>query len=339
MPDGRGGPPTRAAPVARGRGEMPGHGSLAQIQRTRMLDAMVRAACEYGAANVTVAHVTRRAGVSRRTFYELFDDSQDCLLAAIDEALARARQRVSPVYHGVQGGWRAQVRAGLVALLGFLDEHPDTARLLIVEWLATGPRGLAGRQRTLERVARVLDDGHAARRVDGSISPELLAESTIGGVVSVLHNRLSGERGGALLELTNPLMGLIVLPYLGVAAARGELERPVPATTVNGRRESDLENPFKDLDMRLTYRTTRVLAAVATHPGGSNRKIAEAADIGDQGQISKLLRRLCGLGLLENTGAGSLMRGEPNAWVLSARGMRLEQALRVEQVAQRAPTL
>ncbi len=58
--------------------------------------------------------------------------------------------------------------------------------------------------------------------------------------------------------------------------------------------------------MRLTYRTMRVLLAVAAHPGGSNRQVADGPGISDQGQISKLLARLHGLGLIENTGAGSV---------------------------------
>jgi hypothetical protein len=78
--------------------------------------------------------------------------------------------------------------------------------------------------------------------------------------------------------------------------------------------------------MRLTYRTVRVLMAVAAQPGGSNRQVADESGIGDQGQISKLLARLHGLGLIENTGAGSV-RGAPNSWVLTAKGWDVQGAL------------
>lgn len=43
-------------------------------------------------------------------------------------------------------------------------------------------------------------------------------------------------------------------------------------------------------------------------------------------QISKLLTRLHGLGLIENTGAGS-MRGAPNSWVLTPKGWEVQGAL------------
>lgn len=78
--------------------------------------------------------------------------------------------------------------------------------------------------------------------------------------------------------------------------------------------------------MRLTYRTARVLHAVAAHPGGSNRGIGEHAGIYDQGQISKLLGRLERIGLLANTGVGHT-KGEPNAWRLTALGERVAEQL------------
>jgi hypothetical protein len=79
------------------------------------------------------------------------------------------------------------------------------------------------------------------------------------------------------------------------------------------------QDPLRELDMRLTYRTVRVLRSVAASPGSSNRVVADGAGIADQGQISKLLRRLQGLGLIENVGADPA-RGEPNAWTLTQRG-------------------
>jgi AcrR family transcriptional regulator/DNA-binding MarR family transcriptional regulator len=315
---------------------------MTEIQRARMLDAMVRAACEKGAANVTVANVTRRAGVSRRTFYEIFDGSRDCLSAAVEEALTRARERVLPAYEAAPDAWRDQIRAGLVALLGFFDEQPEMARLLIVEWLAAGPEGLERRRQVLERIASAVDEGRTltgipkghtphrggeAKKSDGP--PPLTAEGVVGAVLSILHGRLVRSQSGRLLELTNPLMGTIVLPYEGAAAAGRELERPVPDMSLDGRSSRAPEDVLKGLEMRLTYRTMRVLAAVGAHSGGSNRAIADAAGIVDQGQISKLLMRLAKLGLLENNRTGAATKGEPNAWSLTAKGERLERSLRI----------
>lgn len=302
------------------------HGHMQHIQRGRLLAAMTHAVSEEGVANITVAKVVQGAGVSRRTFYETFEDCEDCLLAALDSAVTRARAQVLPAYQTAHGAWRERIRTGLVALLGFLDQQPDIARLLIVQWLAAGPRALEYRQQLLERIANAVDEGRTARTRGSPEPPQLVAEGVVGAVASVLHARLTRSQPGALIELTNPLMGMIVLPYLGVAAAHRELHRTVPQAsahkTNNGSSPEDLP---KDLNMRFTYRTMRVLTAVASHPGGSNRTIATAAGIGDQGQISKLLMRLRKLNLVENTGVP--LKGEPNAWRLTVTGQQVERAL------------
>jgi AcrR family transcriptional regulator/DNA-binding MarR family transcriptional regulator len=75
---------------------------------------------------------------------------------------------------------------------------------------------------------------------------------------------------------------------------------------------------------RLTVRTHMVLSAVAEHAGASNREIADAAGVRDEGQISKLLSRLEGHGLLQNTGGST--QGVPRAWRLTSRG---EEIVRV----------
>jgi hypothetical protein len=115
-----------------------------------------------------------------------------------------------------------------------------------------------------------------------------------------------------------------VLPYLGRAAAARELARPVPPRRRVAPPQGD---PLRDLHMRLTYRTVRALAAIAANPGASNREIADAAGVQDQGQMSKLLARLRHFGLIHN-GCEALTRGEPNAWHLTARGEEVERTLR-----------
>jgi DNA-binding MarR family transcriptional regulator len=78
--------------------------------------------------------------------------------------------------------------------------------------------------------------------------------------------------------------------------------------------------------MRLTYRTVRVLMAVAANPGSSNRAVGDEAGIADQGQISKLLSRLKRLGLVENSRDGQA-NGLANVWTLTERGRDVHGAI------------
>jgi len=310
----------------------PGQNGLAReqvsdIQRARMLAAMVEVAAERGAGNATVSHVVARSGVSRRTFYEQFADREECFLAAFDEAIQRIADRVVPAFEQ-PGRWRERIRAALVELLSFLDYDPGTGRLVVVETLGAGPRALERRGNVLAQIIAAVDGGRTEAK-KGSAPPPLAAEGVVGGVFSLIHSRVLESDRQPLLELTGPLMGMIVLPYLGAAAAQRELSRPAPA----GEARAGSGNPLKNLEMRLTYRTVRVLMAIGSHPGVSNRRIGDEAGITDQGQISKLLARLDHLGLIENSGFGQA-KGESNSWHLTPRGQEIELAIR-EQTERR----
>src|SRR5208337_3642074 len=67
---------------------------VTEIQRGRMLAAAVDAVQDVGYARMTVAHVIGRARVSRKTFYDVFADREDCFLAAFEDAVARARSLI-----------------------------------------------------------------------------------------------------------------------------------------------------------------------------------------------------------------------------------------------------
>jgi AcrR family transcriptional regulator len=163
---------------------------LFEIQRARMLTAMVEVCAERGAANVTVAHVVARSGVSRRTFYEQFDDREDCFLAAFDRAIERITARVAPAFEDEScRRWSDRVRAGLGALLGFLDEDVGSARLCVVEVLGAGDRALERRGSVLEVMIETIDEGRGEAR-HGDALPSLVAEGTVGAVLSVIHARL-----------------------------------------------------------------------------------------------------------------------------------------------------
>jgi len=164
----------------------------------------------------------------------------------------------------------------------------------------------------------------------------------VGAVLAILTTRLLDGGGEPLSELLGALMGMIVLPYLGGGVALRERKRALPDTPVSWSSTSERsrayhagEDPLRDIPMRLTYRTARVLQATAQQGeqgiNPSNRLIGELADIPDQGQVSKLLARLQGLGLLTNTaGPDAHTKGAPNAWSLTELGDRVIEHLSLD---------
>lgn len=328
-------------------GDATGREQVWEIQRARILAAMTELVHERGVSGVAVAHVVSHSGVSRRTFYELFTDRGDCLLAAFECAVERAAGVVLAAYQAAlavegdeaRGRWEASVRAGLGALLGFLDEEPELGCLLVVD-------SLAGERSVIERRAQIVDllidavhDGAAGsrngRRTRGASArgsgdwksarpPRIVAEGAVGAVLAVVHARLGERDPKPLGGLLNDLMCMVVLPYLGVEGAARELEHKAPRTR---RRAVSTPDPLRDLDMRLTYRTVRVLRAISEQPRASSREVADASGVADQGQISKLLWRLEHIGLIAND-IRRQGRRESNAWSLTPKGREVEQTIR-----------
>ncbi len=283
---------------------------------------MAEVCAERGVSNITVAHVVSRSGVSRRTFYEMFEDREACFLATLDEAMTRAARYVLAAYEA-PARWHERMRVSLIAFLSFLEDEPFMGKVLVVEALGAGAFTAGRRRQVLAKVVAAVDGGRAASK-RGPELPPLTADGLVGGALSVIHGRMLEAAAKPLLELTGPLMSMIVLPYLGAAAARGELRRPAPAPKDNRVRPP--ADPLREVEMRMTYRTMRVLTVIAADPGCSNREIGRASGIEDQGQISKLLTRLAKLDLIENTGDGRA-RGAPNAWTLTGKGAEIEAAV------------
>jgi AcrR family transcriptional regulator len=298
---------------------------MVEIQRARIVAATVQAIEAVGYPQMRTSQVIARARVSRRTFYDVFADLEDCFLAAFEQTHLRIWRAMSEACCEEQG-WRERLRSGLAELLVFIEEEPGLARLWIIDALSGGARVLERRAEILAQFAEVVGRGSLAS--DKARQPsDIVALGLVGGVFAVLHARLINGFDGPPTELLNPLMSMIVLPYLGPRVAGRELERP-PLEPLRKRLDQDASagsDPLAGLNMRVTYRTIQALTAIARHPGSSNRTVAEMSGILDDGQISKLLNRLAGLGLIENLGGGHQL-GLANAWQLTSQGSQLVNA-------------
>jgi AcrR family transcriptional regulator len=254
---------TQLSTIGRDRGsESTSREQVEDIQRARILSAMVEAAAKQGYIGAAVAPVVARAGVSRRTFYELFDGREDCFLAAFEWGVEQVRQAAVEAYDS-QRSWRDRVRHGLAALLAFLDAEPELARVCVIEALGAGRLVLARRARMLNELSVALE-ANALRARGAAGKPLLTAEGVVGGAFSVIHGRLlehvatasadsrgepaavasadshqepdkwgsrSPAAGGSplpLIQLHGQLMALIALPYLGPSVAGEELTRAAP---------------------------------------------------------------------------------------------------------------
>jgi AcrR family transcriptional regulator len=308
------------APLTRDRDRA----EILELLRSRIVAAAVATVEADGVRGLTIAKVTGRARVSHKAFYEVFLDCEDCFLAAFEQALQSARETAQVAYRA-ETGWRDGVRAAMLSVLALMERERGLARLCVVEALIAGPLVLDRRARVLKELTHAIEPAADAR----AAKQPLMAEAVVGGMVGLLHSRLLGEDAAPLTDMLGPLMSMIAMAYVGHAAACEELN--APAATRAGDRPPSPSRGGRDLlaklDMRFTYRTVRVLTAIAGTPGASNRQVAEDAGILDQGQMSKLLARLARLGLIDNENPRRIA-GCANAWRLTALGEQVQRATR-----------
>jgi AcrR family transcriptional regulator len=156
-------------------------------QRERLLDGMLLAAVKRGYAGANVAQVIAHAGVSRPTFYEYFEDRDDCFLAVHSEVseqlLGHVREAV-----GAAPPERA-VQAGVGAIFARAQVRPERARFLVNETLAGGQRALDARDRLIADIERIVEQGRA-KASPHMPTPDLPTHVLLGGICGLLAPRL-----------------------------------------------------------------------------------------------------------------------------------------------------
>jgi AcrR family transcriptional regulator len=183
---------------------------------------MLEAVGEVGYEGTSVRTVLDRSQLYRQAFYDNFASKEDCYLQAYDAAVKRIEAGIRAAAAG-ETSWSGRLRAGLGALLDFLDAEPDVGRALIVEVHPAGPAALAKREAALARARGFLDQGRDAAGTNGNEPPRLAPEAIASGIHMVIHSRLAAGEDGGFRDLLPQLMYVAVLPYFGPQAAKQEL--------------------------------------------------------------------------------------------------------------------
>jgi AcrR family transcriptional regulator len=186
---------------------------IAHNQRERLLDAMANVVAAKGYAATRVGDITDYAGVSRKTFYELFSDKEDCFLAAYDAITALLMQRMQEALGTVDGAWEERVRALVDAFLGFLAAEPAFARMCIVEVLGSGPAGLARRDAAVEAFFPIVDFIPRQRMAPEELSP-LTPVFVTGGILEIVYSAIRRGETAALPEMAEDITRLAFRSYL-----------------------------------------------------------------------------------------------------------------------------
>jgi AcrR family transcriptional regulator len=182
-----------ALPAARGRHAPPPEVRL-PLQRDRLLRAAALEFAERGYAGSSSESISRRAAMSKATFYEHFANKEECMLALFDlarrvvqEAMAGAA-RQAPV-----GDARERMRAGTRAFLTALSEHPEFAQTLLVEIIGAGPSAAQRRDMIMQAFADLLDAENAAaarRGLIGRFASPLDPFAVVGAITELVSRQV-----------------------------------------------------------------------------------------------------------------------------------------------------
>ncbi len=192
-----------------------------QSQRERLLEATMKVVAEKGYGPTTVADLTREAGISRTTFYGLFEDKEACFLAAYDDSVDRLIRRITAAYEAEER-WPDRARAGLETLLAALAADPAQARLALVDVAAAGPAAQRRFRAAVQRLTPLFDEGRDYAP-GGRALPANASRLAAGAVVGLIADELVAGRAEQLPGLLSDLLFATLVAYLGPDAAAREV--------------------------------------------------------------------------------------------------------------------
>lgn len=181
----------------------------------------MRVVAAKGYAATTVADLTGEAGVSRTTFYELFEDKEACFLAAYDNSVDALMRRISAAYE-TEDRWPDRARAGLATLLEALAADPAQARLALVDVAAAGPAAQRRYRAAVQRLTPFFDEGRDFAP-GGRNVPAAASRMAAGAVVGLISDELIAGRAEELPNLLSDLLFATLVAYIGPDAAAREV--------------------------------------------------------------------------------------------------------------------
>ncbi len=212
--------------LPRGRHGLPRE-LVVRSQRERLLAAIVRVTASKGYEATSVADILEEAGVGRESFYELFDDKRDCMLAAHALLVDHLEETVEAAYRK-PGPWNDRARAALAAMLNWFAADPAAAKVTVVELAAVGPVARERFGEVFRRFTKLIEAGRdqSDPAPDRPQAPEL----AVGAGLARIYEEIIRGRTAQLPELLPELTYEMMVPFIGEAAAREERQRALDTT-------------------------------------------------------------------------------------------------------------
>ncbi len=236
-------------------------------QRERIMTAMVDLVGEQGYGATSVTEVAKRAGVSRKAFYEQFANKQECFLATYDALVAEGLDRASAAARE-GGGLQDELGLGLGAIFQRVIETPSVQRLVLLEVTAAGPAGIQRREQLISGYEGMLRERLGVAPRPGII-PNPLLRAVVGGILRVLYTRVQSGAQRKLPALISELVrwSFAYYPLPPTMSAIQELPQPAPQFVLAAGRAPGTLSPWSTSPRRRAAnpRTPHVSRSFVVH--------------------------------------------------------------------------
>lgn len=206
---------------------------MAANQRERLLGAAVAAFPAAGYRDTRVKDLLDVSGVSRSTFYKHFANKDECFLAALEETLTLATERLHAEARELSGPWDARLERMLGSLAELIVDQPSASRLALVEVHAAGPRAIDLLDQTSATIERLAMETlrESPERAD---LPADLVRSILGGLRMMVLTRLREGREDELPALVPDVLAWIGSYEAPPDPLRQPTEVPADVTVTRG---------------------------------------------------------------------------------------------------------
>jgi AcrR family transcriptional regulator len=208
--------------LPRGRHGLPRE-LVERSQRERLLAAVVKVTAVKGYESTTVGDILGEAGVGRESFYELFKDKLDCMLAAHRILLDSLDKQIRAAFEETGRPWPERVRNALSLTLDWFAADPDAARFLLVELSTVGPAFRAIFQTEYARFTQLFEDGLGEDGPDPDLSRA--ANLAVGAILARIYEEVVLGRAAELPRLLPDLTYDLLVPFVGEEVGRAEQQR------------------------------------------------------------------------------------------------------------------
>jgi AcrR family transcriptional regulator len=183
------------------------------IARARICEAMAQAVAERGYASVTVSDVVAAARISRRTFYEHFEDKEDCFVETYRIGCENGIAQIGEALRVLENpDWRMRLWASIETYVSILAAEPHFARVLLIDVLGAGPRALAMRERVLAIYVehyRGLRERALAEDPDLPAVPDQFLRALVGGIAELVQQCLLDTPHDQVSDRLRSLTGIL----------------------------------------------------------------------------------------------------------------------------------